>query len=149
MEVPYHYNRLADAYYEAKQLEKALILLHRADDFFERRALIEHPGHIGILHAMGLVYYDLDDVGKAYSCFKRTLFKCKSLLAKDHPNAASACYQISLIHEKRGRIQTALEYATRALRIRLDKLPYYHSELKQANELVERLQIQQETSRLN
>lgn len=147
IEIPYHYNRLGIAYYEAKQMEKALPLLLKADHFFERRTPIENPGHVRTLQALGLVYYALNDVGKAYSYFKRALSKCESLIAKDHSSAASACYQISLIHEQRGRIQTALEYAKRALQIRLDKLPYYHSALKQANELVDRLEHQISYSR--
>jgi tetratricopeptide (TPR) repeat protein len=142
-EIPFHLNRLGYGYFNGKQYERALSVLYSADNFFHTRMPIDHRGHGETLHALGLVYRALGDEEKAYSYFKEALRKCDALLPKDHPNVASACYQLSLIHEDRGEYEVALEYAKRSLHIQSIKLPYYHSELKQSSELVERLQQRQ------
>jgi len=142
-EIPFHLNRLGYGYFNAKQFELALSTLYSAASFFETRMPVDHQGHAQTLHTLGSVYCALGDEEKAYNCFKEALRKRESLLAKDHPNVASTCYQLSLMHEDRGEYELALEYAKRALRIQSIKLPYYHSELKQSSELVERLQHRQ------
>ena len=145
-EIPFHLNRLGYGYFKAKQFESALFTLYEADKFFQTRMPIDHQGHGETFHILGLVYRSLGDNEKAYEHFIEALRKRDSLLAKDHPNAASTCYQLSLIHEDRGKYKLALEYAKRSLHIRLIKLPYYHSELKQSSELVERLQQRERVS---
>jgi len=142
-EIPFHLNRLGYGYFNAKQYERALSILYSADSFFQTRMPVDHQGHAQTLHILGLVYRALDDEEKAYSYFKEALRKRDSLLAKDHPDVASTCYQLSLMYEDRGEYELALEYAKRSLRIQSMKLPYYHSELKQSSELVERLQQRQ------
>jgi tetratricopeptide (TPR) repeat protein len=142
-EIPFHLNRLGHGYFNAKQYERALSILYSADSFFQTRMPVDHQGHAQTLHILGLVYRALDDEEKAYSYFKEALRKRDSLLAKDHPDVASTCYQLSLMCEDRGEYELALEYAKRSLRIQSMKLPYYHSELKQSSELVERLQQRQ------
>jgi tetratricopeptide (TPR) repeat protein len=141
-EIAFHLNRLGYGYFKAKQFESALSTLYEADKFFQTRMPIDHQAHGETFHILGLVYRSLGNNEKAYEHFIKALRKRDSL-SKDHPNVASTCYQLSLIHEDRGEYKLALEYAKRSLYIQSIKLPYYHSELKQSSELVERLQQRQ------
>ncbi|CAF1207135.1 unnamed protein product [Rotaria sp. Silwood1] len=142
-EIPFHLNRLGYAYFKAKQYNHVLSVLNSAENFLQTKMPVNHQEYTKTLHSIGLVYRCLNDDKRALICFQEALRKRHSLLGKDHPNLASTYYQLSLIHKDRADYEIALDYVKKSLNIQLIKLPQFHSELKQSQELLRCLQQHQ------
>ena len=139
VEVAFNRNRLAYAYWQEKQYDRALNELFSSISLFQKMPT-DHLGYAQALHTMGLVRYSLGNWTQALNDYKEALRMRESLLADDHPYVARTCYELSILYDKHvNDNNTALDYAKRALRIRKAKLPRNHNELKNSIDLVEYL----------
>lgn len=144
VEVAFNKNRLAYAYWQEKQYDKALNELSSSISSFKKMPT-DHLGYAQALHTMGLVQYSLGNWKQALNDYKEALRMRESLLADDHPYVARTCYELSILYAKHiNDYNSALDYARRALKIRKTKLPPNHNEVKKSIELVEYL-MQQDT----
>lgn len=136
----FHGNRLAFAYYQEKQYERALSLLDDIEIVFKpQRQPDDYRGLAQVLNTRGLVYLALDEHERTLGYLKEALNLRESWLIKNHPGIARTCYSMALSYKNRGEYRLAFEYAGRSLRIQELKLPKTHPELKLSQKLVEEL----------
>ena len=132
-------NRLSYAHYLNREYDRALALLDRALEAYERKMPCDHPSHAQAWHNVGLVQRALGKYDEATKAFQEALRMRRARLSSDHPYIARTHYQISLLYEELGEIPLAIEHADAALAVRRLSLPMEHVELNESNVLVERL----------
>ncbi|CAF0906051.1 unnamed protein product [Adineta steineri] len=138
-----NWNRLAYAYWQEKNYERALIMLSNSLSLSKKKMPVNYPNHAQVVCTMGLVQHALGNREEALNYLKQSLQMRESLLADDHPVVARTCYELGIIYAERDDEHTlALQYARRALHIQEVKLPPNHRELMLTMNLVQRISQQ-------